>query len=188
MENTIMPSGMPSENFNKWAIPVRMGLLIAVIKVVLSTISFQFFLGSWGMTMLFTVLSFAVGVVLLCVCGTQQRKALGGYMDIKQAFQAIFVAAVIMVAINFVYDIIYMQFIDPGMIDKIRESSLAAAEQWGAPQEKLDEIAEQFDKQNAEKMSFGKQLLSLATSIVWYGIVSFICAAIVKKNKPAYMA
>ncbi|HRO41201.1 MAG TPA: DUF4199 domain-containing protein [Flavipsychrobacter sp.] len=187
MEHIVTPSTVPDENFNKWSLPVKMGLLIALIKIIFSTVAYQFFLESWGMTMLFTFLSFTLGAVLLGVTGVQQRKALGGYMDIKQAFQAIFIAALIVVVLNFTYDFIYMRFIDASMVDKIRESSISAAENWGAPQEKLDEMAEEFDKQNEDKLNFGKQLLSIATQIVWYGIVSFICAAIVKKNKPVYM-
>ncbi len=188
MEQSVMPAVNPGEDFNKYDIPVRMGILIAVIKIVFSTVSYQFFLGSWGITMLISFVSFILGVILLCITGIQQRKAIGGFIDIKQAFQAIFIAALIVVLANFSYDFIYTKYVDPDMMDKIKESSIMAAERWGAPQEKLDDMSEEFEKQSMEKMSFGKQLLSLGTMIVWYGIVSFICAAIVKKNKPAYMA
>ncbi len=175
-----------SNQFKPFDIPVKMGLLLAIIKIVFSTISYSFFLGSWGMTMLMTGLSFVIGLFILHRTGVMQRKGLGGFIDIKQAFQAVFVAAVIAVIIGNTYDIIYMKFIDPSMMDKIKESSIGFAEKMGAPQEKLDEMAEDFDKQNADKNNIGKQLLGFGMYIVWYGIVSFIIAAIVKKNKPVF--
>ena len=184
MEQQTSSINVPDQHFNPYAIPLRMGLLIAIIKIIFSTVSYQFFLDSWTMTMLFTALSFLLGIVLMCVAGAQQRKALGGYMNIKQAFQAIFITALVIVILNFIYDFIYIRYIDPGMFDKIRESSIGFAERMGAPQEKLDQMAENFDKQAVEKTNVGKQLLNLGTQIVWYGIISFICAAIMKKKKP----
>lgn len=188
MEQQSAITDIRNENFKPYDIPVKFGLVAGIVKIIISTIQYQFFLTSWGMSMLFTFLSFAIGVTFLCVAGIRQRKAMGGYMDIKQAFQAVFVAAMIMVVISYAYDFIYMRFIDPSMMDTIKESSMAAAERWGAPEERLDAMAKQFDEQNADKMKIGKQLLGFGIYVVAYGFVSFICAAIVKKNKPAYMA
>lgn len=175
-------------NFNKFAIPVRMGLIITLIKVIINTIGYQFFAGKWGMSMMFMLISLAIMFVLLVQTGKMQRKALGGYIDIKQAFQAIFVAALIVCVITSIYDVIYIQYINPDMMDKIKESSIATAEKWGAPQETLDQMEKQFDEQSAGKLNIGKQFMSLLGNIVIYGIFSFICAAIAKKNKPAHMA
>jgi hypothetical protein len=186
--DTIIDPQVQTENVNRFAIPVRMGLLIAIIKILLSTISYQFFLASWGMTMLFTGISFIIGVLLLISTGKQQRKALGGYISFKEAFQAIFVALLIFVVLNYLYDVIYMKWIDPSMMDKIKESSIGFAEKMGAPQERLDKMAEEFDKQGEKQWTIGKQAVSLFSSIAIYSIVGFICAAIVKKNKPEYMA
>ncbi len=128
MEQTAQP------NFNKFAIPVRMGFIITLLKVIINTIGYQFFTGKWGMSMLFMFVSLTIIFVLLVQTGKMQRKAMGGSIDIKQAFQAIFVAALIVCVISSIYDVIYIYYIDPDMMDKIKESSIATAEKWGAPQ------------------------------------------------------
>lgn len=185
MENTTQ---IQNNDFKRFAIPVKMGLLIAIIKIVLSTVQYQFFLGSWGMNMLVMIISLAVGFILLGVTGTMQRKAMGGYINIKDAFQCIFVSILIFVTLNFIYDYVYMQYIDPNMMEKIKESSMGFAEKMGAPQETLDGMEKQFDEQSADKMSIGKQFVGFLSQIVMYSIAGLIIAAIVKKNKPEHLA
>ncbi len=171
-------------NFNKFAIPVRMGIITALLMIILTTIQNQFFLGSFMGTMGFLAISSILGIVMVVYSALQQRKALGGYMDIKQAFQAVFVAALIICVTTYVYGIIYAKYIDPTMIDRIQESAQAAAERWGAPQSSLDDMGRQFDEQRKGMNDIGNILYGLGKSIVIYGIVSFIIAAIVKKNRP----
>ncbi|MFN4246204.1 MAG: DUF4199 domain-containing protein [Flavipsychrobacter sp.] len=175
-------------NFNRFAIPVRMGIVITIVKMLISTIQYQFFLGSFWANMGFMFLSFVIGIVLFIVTGTQQRKAYGGFIDFKSAFQAIFVAILISVVVSYCYDLLYMEVIDPNMIDKIAESSMAAAEKMGAPQERLDDMAAQFERQKKESLKISEIFLALLKYIVMYGIVGFICAAIVKKDKPQHLA
>lgn len=179
-----MEQVMQNENFNKFAIPLRMGIVTALVLIILSTIQNQFFLGSFMGTMGFMAISFIIGVGMVAYAGVEQRKALGGYMDIKQAFQAVFVASLIICVATGVYGIIYAKFIDPAMFDKVQESAMAAAEKWGAPQESLDKMTIEFEEQRKGMDDIGKILFGLAKSIVIYGIVSFIIAAIVKKNRP----
>jgi disulfide bond formation protein DsbB len=188
MESQITSPVVPEDKFKRFSLPLKMGLLIALVKIIISTVSYQFFLGSWGMTMFLSFLSFAAGVVLLCVTGIQQRKARGGFINIREAFQSIFVAVLVLATLTFLYDIIYMTYIDPGMVDRIKESSIAFAEKMGAGQEKLDEMAESFETQSLDKMSIGKQFLSFLSTVVWYSIIGFICAAIIKKKKPEHLA
>jgi hypothetical protein len=173
-------------NFNKFAIPMRMGLIIALFKVILSTIGYKFYAGSWGMSVMFMVIGLAIGIILFIQTGKMQRKEMGGYIDIKQAFQAIFVAALIAVILSVVYDYIYMKFLDPGMSERIREATMATMEKWGAPQESIDQFEKSMDAQESLKLS--KQFMGLLTAIIFNGILSFICAAVVKKNKSEHLA
>jgi hypothetical protein len=173
-------------NFNKFAIPMRMGFMIALFKIILTTVGYKFFAGSWGMSMLFMVIGLIVGIILFVQTGKMQRKEMGGYIDIKQAFQAIFVAALITAVLSTIYDYIYIKFLDPGMTERIREATMATMEKWGAPQEKIDEVEKTMD--SGESLKLSKQLQGLLTSIIFYGILSLICAAIVKKNKPEHIA
>jgi hypothetical protein len=172
--------------FNKFAIPVRMGLIISLVKVIITTIGYQFFAGSWLMSTLFMLVGLGVVIGMLIQTGKMQRKAVGGYIDIKQAFQAIFIAGLIVCVLTGIYELIYVKFINPEMMEKVKEATIASMEKWGAPQESIDKTAQQFDE--SQKLNIGKQLLGWLTSIIFYGILSLICAAVVKKNKPAHLA
>lgn len=179
---------MSNTNNNSTAIAIRFGLLTGLVKIILDTLTYQFFLSSWLMMTSMTAIGFIAGIALMIIAGKQQRREMGGYMDIKEAFRIVFITALIAVVLNYAYGYVYMHFIDTTMMDKIKEASISSAEKWGAPQETLDRMADEFDKQSIDKNNIGKQMLGLAGSIVLYGILSFICAAIIKKNKPKDMA
>jgi hypothetical protein len=176
------------QDFKPFAIPVKMGLLIAGLKIILAYIQYSMFLNDWMLSMLITFISFCLGIGLLVYTGILQRKALGGFIDIKQGFQAMFVTILIMAVLINTFDTIYAEYIDPDMAVKIKDASIAKAEQWGAPQETLDQMAVSFDEQNAGKVSFGKILVGYLSSIVMYSIVGIIIAASISKKKPLEVA
>jgi hypothetical protein len=171
-------------NFKRFDIPLKFGLLAGIVKIVLSTIQYQFFLGNWIGTMLFSLLSLIVGIGIMCLSATNQRKAMGGYISMKDAFQSIFIVILIMVVFSTIYDWIYLSYIDPSMMDKLKDSSISFAQKMGAPEEKLDEMAKQFDEQAKDKANIKNMSLGLLYQIIMYSIVGFICAAVIKR-KPA---
>jgi len=173
--------------FNKLAIPLRMGLLIGIFKIILSTIQYEFFVSGFISMMAFLLLQLILTIVLLIVTGNMQRKAVGGFISFGDAFAAILIAVLISSVLSFTYDYIYIKFIDPEMMDKIRESSMAFAEKMGAPQESLDEMSRKFDQQQADSINFGKQLIQLLKGLIFNIIVGLICAAIVKKKRPEHL-
>jgi hypothetical protein len=179
METTAKP-------FNRFDIPVKFGVIIGLVMAVMATLNYQFFTETYGLMMGFTVASFIIGMVLFFITGVQQRKAMGGFIDIKQAFSAIFVAILISLTISFIYNFIYVKFIDPDVIDRISSTSVEFAEKMGAPQEKLDQIADQIEEQKADGQGIGKQLLGFLSQVVIYSIFGFIIAAIVRRKRPEH--
>lgn len=173
-----------SEQRHPYGMALKTGLLIAVVKILLSTVQYQFFAENMGATYAISLLSFIIGLILLYSLGLRQRKAMGGYIELKQVFQALFVSILIFVTLNFLYDLLYTQVIDPTLTDRIQESSMNFAEKMGAPQETLDKMAEEFEKQQTKSLEFGTISLSFFSLIVWYSIIGFIFAAIIKKRKP----
>jgi len=187
MENAIFPSQEPPADFSKTAIPVRMGLLIAFISIFISTIANLYLVSN--MIPYFAVVSLGaiLTIILLGVTGSRQKKAMGGYISIKEAFSAIFISIIIIVVLTTLYSYIYMHFIDPNLQVKLKEATLAFSEKMGAPQSKLDDAAKNFDEKMEQSKKISNQLLSVAWGIVIYSIFGFICAAIVKKDRPDTM-
>lgn len=172
------------ETSGRFAVPVKLGLIAGLLKIIISTIQYQFFSENLMVTGVIVFLSFTVGVIFLFMTGVQQRKTMGGFIEIKQAFQAIFVAILIIVTLNYLYDLIYQLFIDPGLADRIQAASMSMAENLGTPEESLDEMRVAFEEKDISKLGFADHLLAYFTQIVWYSIIGFICAAIVKKKRP----
>ena len=183
MSTTIFTTpGETPASFNRWDIPVKMGLLIGLLSVILSTISYMFIMpASYVGFLVSTGVSFVLSIFLCGVAGARQRKAMGGYISLKDAFAAIFVAILISTVIATIWGVVYAKYIDPQVLEKLKESTLAFMERMKAPQEKLDETAEKFDKQMSDGIKPGQLLQGFAQSLVLAGIFGFIAAAIVRR-------
>lgn len=176
-------------NFNKFAIPLRWGIVAGIASILMFTVYSMFLMGSMGFmgSTIFAFVSFAVCLLLVGLMAAQQRKAMGGYITFKEAFQGIFVTILIMIIISQVYSIIYTNFIDPAYFEKVKVMSTKLATQIGG-EEAADIAAERAEQQIEGQRSIAGIFLQLAGSIILYSIFGFIIAAIVKKEKPAHLA
>lgn len=186
MENTV--SGTTQEQpFNRFAIAIRWGIIWGILSCILITVQHMFFIERYGIYMTFMVLTFILGLVLYCVAGIQQRKAMGGYISFKDAFQVIFVVILISSLISGIYSFVYFKYIDPEAIDKLKNATLTAMQNWGAPESSIDEAEANFEK-GAGNMEIGTVFLNFLKGVIFNSIFGFICAAIVKKKKPEFGA
>lgn len=177
------------QDFNKFSIPLTWGIVTGIASILLFTVYSMFLMESMGFmgASVFGILSFVVVMLILLLMATQQRKAMGGYITFKEAFQAIFIAILIVVAMSTIYSYIYTNWIDPEYFERTKEMSIRMAGSFGGDEvaEKAAEQAEaQIDKQN----SFSGRALGFAISVVLYSLFGFIIAAIVKRNKPEHLA
>ena len=188
MDNSVFNnSSEPAADFNRFAIPVKWGVIIGILSCILVTINFMFVIGSSYVA--FLVVSFlmwVLTVVLYGVTGAQQRKAMGGYITFKEAFQAIFVAILISSIISTVYGVIYARFIDPDMAERMKEGTLAFLEKMNAPEERIDKTMADMDEQFAASLEPGKLTYAFAKGLIISSIFGFICALIVKKQRPVF--
>jgi len=175
-------------NMNKQAF--LYGIIAGVIYIVLLTIE-NMLVGS-GMLLFYglKILGFGLYMVILGVLATQIKKSLGGYMEFKTAFGAIFIMILVANVFYYIYTYIYMFYIDPNFMEKLKESTLTFMASRHVPQESMDATAAKFDGQmeEAKHFSIGKNLLSFFSSVVLDSLFGLIVAAIVKKNKPVNMA
>ena len=186
MASTVFAPDGPAASFKRWDIPVKWGLLIGVISILWTTINGMFILRrNYIAYLVLTFLAFVVMIVLYGVTGKKQRDAMGGFITFKDAFAAIFVAILISSAISSLWGFIYAKWIDPHMVDKIKEGTLAFMERMKVPQDKLDEQAANLDKQVARSQEPGQLLFSYVKGLIFLSIFGMICAAIVKREPKA---
>lgn len=177
------------QEFNKFSIPLTWGVITGIASIFIFTIYSMFLMSSLGFmgTTIIGVFSFIVVMIMLLIMSMQQRKAMGGFITFKEAFQGVFVAILIVVGISTLYTAIYTNWIDPQYFDKVKEMSMNMMSGFGG-EDAMDVAAEQMDKQFEKQRSLGGQLLSFAGSVVLYSLFGFIIAAIVKRNKPEHLA
>lgn len=177
------------QQFNKFSIPLTWGVITGVVSILIFTIYSMFLMSSMGFmgTTVIGVLSFIVVMVLLLVMSLQQRKAMGGFISFKEAFQGLFIAILIVVAISNIYTVIYTNWIDPQYFDKVKEMSVSMVSGLG-DEEAADAVAEKMDEEFEKQKSFSRQMLGFAGSVILYSLFGFIIAAVVKRNKPEHLA
>jgi len=165
------------------SIPIIMGIIIAVIKMVLSAIQYKYFLESYRASMVLFISSFLIGAILLFVTGRMQKKKFGNTITIKEAFQAIFIAILIVVVSNFIFDQVYMK-LDPGMSERIYHGKIALAKQTPNSAQKIKELTEEYQEELKQPVSIGNMLAGLLNSIIKYSILGIIFALALGRNKP----
>ena len=123
---------------------------------------------------------------MLFFCGVKRRKDMGGFIDLKNAFQTIFVAVIIGELIYTVFNFIYLKLIDPHYFEKF----MAGMENWvesssmpdSQKEKTLDQMKSQIEKQQdwLTPAGFAKGYL------IWVaitGVFGFIAALIIRKRK-----
>ena len=135
---------------------------------------------------MWTFLGYVVVLVLLLVCGFQRRKRLGGYIELKDAFQTMFVAVLGFEFIYMAFNFLYLKFIDPQFFENFRISMEALLEQNNVPQDQIDKQLEGLDKNAAKNLNLGSSLTMFAFSIMISGIFALIFSLIVKRKRPPF--
>ena len=166
------------------------GLIIGLVYCV--SIFLRFNLLSLGPIMVgvITLLFYCIVIGLLVFCGVKRRKELGGYIELKDAFQTIFVAVLIGEFIYLLFNFIYMKYIEPDYLDKFMRSM----EKWieNSPMsdtkkdETLDKIRSSMESQKAKGVTFKGAALSYLISVCVTGVIGFIIALIIRKRKPVF--
>ena len=126
---------------------IKWGVIIGIIYCLLLFFRFSAGGNNAGMFGLLTFVGFITVIVLLFICGINYRKRNGGFVEMKDAFKAMFIAVLIFELLYAVFTLIYLKYIDPGFFGKFRnstESLLIAAKQSPADS---DKILEHFGQQ-----------------------------------------
>ncbi len=170
------------EGFKRWDIPVKMGVLIGLAGVLLSALNYMFILpASYVAFLAFTGITFIVTLVLYGITGARQRKAMGGYITLKDAFAAIFMAILISSVITTIWGLIYAKLIDPEVSEKIKTATLGFMERMKVPAEQLDKTSADIDQTLADSTKPKFLIYNFAKSLVISSIFGFIVALIVKR-------
>ena len=180
-----MENSLTSAERNKMA--ATYGLLLGIIYLILNTWTYM----STGSMMAFygvTALAFVLYFVTMGILAGRIRKANGGYIEFKDVFGAIIIMIFISCLISYVYNLVYMKYIDPAFMDKIKNTTIQFMEKNKVPDDQIEDAVRKFDKQAAEAKGsgIGKMILSYFEMVVFCCLFGLIVAAIVKKKPPMF--
>ena len=170
---------------NKMAL--QYGLLLGLIYIAITT-AVTIFLPKM---ILFYSLKFAgylIYLVLVGVFASMIRKANGGYMEFREVFGAIFIMLLVAGLMSFIYNYIYILYIDTHYMDKVRQSTITFMEKFNTPPDKVDEALKKFDEQVAESKTFhlGKNLMAYCVGLLMDCLFGLIVCAAVKRKRPEF--
>jgi glucan phosphoethanolaminetransferase (alkaline phosphatase superfamily) len=135
---------------------------------------------------LWTFIGYVAVLILLFICGLQRRKQEGGYIELKDAFQTMFIAVLGFEFFYMAFNFLYLKFINPNFFQNLKDSVEAYMIKNNVDQEQIDKALENFDSQAAKNMNLGSSLVSLAFSVAISGVFALIFALIIKKKREPF--
>jgi len=173
---------------------IKNGLTFGVIIGLIYCVSLflRYNMLSSGVIMIGLIaLVFYLGVIgMLFYCGIKRRNELGGFIELKDAFQTIFVAVLVAELIYTVFNFIYLKFVDPGYFDKMKTTMEAFMEKTIRDEDKRDEAIEKFRERFEKQKLWSLTIKGITLGyLMWVGITGvfgFIAALIIRKRRPVF--
>jgi hypothetical protein len=165
---------------------VKWGVMIGVVYCLLVFLRYNqgdtnpIFFG------LFAVVGYIVVLVLLLVSGFRRRKAMNGYIEMKDIFQSLFVTLLIFELFYAVFNFVYLKYVNPDFFRTLKDSTEALMLDQGMSQSKIDEQLEKMDPDAARKMDGSSVFISYLYSVAITGIFALIFALIIRKKKDPF--
>lgn len=160
---------------------IYLGLALAAITVLVYAVMIDLFTEWWlGILLILLIIGFGLAAAL------KSRKAMGGFMSFKEAFTSYFITIAIGTLISTVVGIVIFNFVDPDSAAYINEKIITMTretmENWGAPQESINEAMAKMEGEN--NFSTGAQLQSYVVRLLILSVLGLIVAVAVKRKDP----
>ena len=136
----------------------------------------------------YVALIIALNLGFSIYCSIQYRNELGGYIDFKNVFKYTFVLLAFNGLIGILFLLIFL-FVEPAYPQVMAQSQLDTSVYWaqrfGAPENAIEKIHDEFNFEEVEKrFSFSGLLLSFGVGLLFYAIGAVITALVVRKSQP----
>jgi hypothetical protein len=166
------------------SLAINLGIIIGLAYCVLIFCQNQFFYANPLTFSLTKFLSYLIIIGGFVYAGYLSRKNSGGFISFKECLKTILIVIVITEVIYLIFSTLYIKFIDPGFMEKLKSSWQLYFTSHNVPQDKIDSTLARF--KDAGKLTFGSLIQSLGFSIIIDAIFGVIIASILKKRKPEF--
>lgn len=162
---------------------VKFGIAAGIVYMLMLTLRYMFFAVNPMMLGFAAFFAYLVFVIFLIVAARYRKKELGGYADVKQLFQTIFIVILIAEVCYSLFNYIYLTYIEPHFLERFVQNSLEWMERMKMPEDKMDQMRESLEAQKSTGIK--TILLGFAQFLVIDSIIGLIIAFIMKKQRPA---
>lgn len=162
---------------------LKWGVIIGVVYCLLLLIRYNQGNGAPILLGVWTFIGYLIVLILLFICGVIRRKQLGGYIELKDAFQTMFIAVLGFEFFYMAFNFIYLKYINPDFFQNMKDSMEAFMIKNNVSQEQIDKALEQMDTQAAKNMNLVTSFLSFAFAILVSGVFALIFALIIKRKR-----
>ena len=133
------------------------------------------------------VVNYLLVIGVLFYEASYRRKLNGGYIEMKELMQTLFISVLIFELFYSIFNFIYLKYIDPNVIDSMKQTMRQMLNKAGdqVSDEQRKEAMARFDSLG-EATQIGQVIKGYFTSIATSGVVALIISAIMRKRKPIF--
>jgi len=169
---------------SRYRVGIRFGIITALLYAVLLFVRYRFFASNPVSFGLFAAVSYILILLLYLYTGMTRKKELGGYGEMKEIFQSIFISILITEGAYLIFNFIYLKYIDPSFWEKFRTTSLAYLEKMRLPEDQIDQQMKSYKNVDDQMKPFGL-LQGYGYGVIIDSVFGFIFAFILRKKRPA---
>jgi len=165
---------------------VKWGIIIGLVYCILLFLRYYQGVSSPILLTVYVFIGYIIVLALLLITGITWKKKLGGYIEMKEAFQTMFIAIIIFELFYTIFNFVYLKYVNPDFFQKMKDSMETFMQNNHVDQQKIDDALEKIDVQASKNMNFGSSILSYAYAVCISGIFALIFALIIKKKKDPF--
>ena len=162
------------------------GIITGVFYIMIATIYFSQ-VSNMVAASAVKIAGYVLFLAITALLAARIRKANGGYIEFKEIYGAIFVMLLVSGTMYFLYNYIYIEFIDKQYVYKVRAAMVAFNEKRGSSGEQITKSLHDFDKQVEESkhFNFKNNVFAYLMNLCVDSLFGLIIALIIKRKRSA---
>jgi Protein of unknown function (DUF4199) len=167
---------------SRYAIGLRFGLITGFIYIVLLFLRYHYISSNPVQFGLSALVSYIIILMMYLFAGIARKKELGGYGELKDIFQSIFIVILITELFYIIFNLIYLKYIDPAFWENLKKTSISYYENLKLSNDDIAQRIKDFKDVDQETKPSGL-LRGYGYSIVIDSLFGLIIASILKKKR-----
>lgn len=163
---------------------LKTGIILGLLYCVFIFVQNQFFYSNPLQFAVVKGICYILILVGIFYTGYSAKKDNGGFITFQDCLKVMLITIAVLELIYLIFNLIYVKFIDPTFIDKMKAASLAFFEKAKMPEEDINKQMERFKE--AGKITAWTIIQSYGFALIIDAVFAVIFAAILKNNKPVF--